>query len=818
MPTQTKFICPSGGVNVDFSGVFEELNGGTAYGSATNFKVGALDLTGYFHASTSAEDRPSFNTGYKIGANDLSTIFRRRGYVNDPVITSQPTAITKTTTQSATFTVQFTCVSVPVTYQWKKDGTNLTGTGSSGTVSSAGANTLSYIINSVAMGNQGNYSITLTGAGVVNSSNARLSISPRIISTGDPAGPYTLYYGSTNSQVLNLQITNADGETPLSYQWYKNSSTLGSGSGAQTSQYTKTIANGDSGTYTCIVTNAYGTATTGNFVITALSGVPTISSHPSNQIVNNNTTATFSVSASANGAALSYQWKKDNVDIEGATSNAYSISNTTTSNDGSYTCFISTIYGSITSNAAISRIKPYITTHPVGGSFNQTDGISLSVIAGGSATLFYQWRRNGTDINGATSSSYPSSGQFSLISSTAGTYTCKVTSTHDSTGVISNGATLTIIAPEVSIGITGFSSPYEFNEGQVITITSALAAGTNVNYQWYGPSGLIANGVNGYNIITSGTQLQFTFSASNDGSYYVVATNDGGSDTSTSINIIIRAPIAAISVTGNQTIYNKTDGPVFSSSITNGAINVSYQWKRNGTNVGTNSSTYATPPIDISNVGTYTLTVTNNGGSTTTSGITIYVNPYITTNPSNDTVIAGGNAVFTVAASGSGTLTYQWYRNGSPIGASDPSFADIGVTSAYNGYTYYCVVSSNLPGTTQATSTTATLTVEYAPTLGGVKVNSTTVTSNLQAFGISNGNSFNLEAVSVDDGQPNATTKGWYKYDGTSSPDGNGYNTLVSSDNTVTTFQGNNSTEYYRFRMINTRGTAESYEIQIITS
>ena len=80
MPTQTKFICPSGGVNVDFSGVFEELNGGTAYGSATNFKVGSSDINTLFHASTRVNDRPSFNTGYKIGANDLSTIFRRRGF------------------------------------------------------------------------------------------------------------------------------------------------------------------------------------------------------------------------------------------------------------------------------------------------------------------------------------------------------------------------------------------------------------------------------------------------------------------------------------------------------------------------------------------------------------------------------------------------------------------------------------------------------------------------------------------------------------------------------------------------------------------
>ena len=81
MPTQTKFVCPSGGLNVDFSGVFEELNGGTTYGTATNFKVGALDLTGYFHASTSVNDRPSFNTGFKLNNGaDLSTIFRRRGF------------------------------------------------------------------------------------------------------------------------------------------------------------------------------------------------------------------------------------------------------------------------------------------------------------------------------------------------------------------------------------------------------------------------------------------------------------------------------------------------------------------------------------------------------------------------------------------------------------------------------------------------------------------------------------------------------------------------------------------------------------------
>jgi hypothetical protein len=39
MPTQTKFLITSGVALVDLSGVFEPLNGGTSYGSATNYKV-----------------------------------------------------------------------------------------------------------------------------------------------------------------------------------------------------------------------------------------------------------------------------------------------------------------------------------------------------------------------------------------------------------------------------------------------------------------------------------------------------------------------------------------------------------------------------------------------------------------------------------------------------------------------------------------------------------------------------------------------------------------------------------------------------------
>ena len=123
MPTQTKFIALSGASYIDLSGVFADLDGGASYGTATKFKVGSVDLTGYFHASTGTDDRPNFNTGYKITvggvATDLSVVFRRRGFAGLN-ITTQPQSQTKTEGQTCTFTIAATTISGTLTYQWKK--------------------------------------------------------------------------------------------------------------------------------------------------------------------------------------------------------------------------------------------------------------------------------------------------------------------------------------------------------------------------------------------------------------------------------------------------------------------------------------------------------------------------------------------------------------------------------------------------------------------------------------------------------------------------------------------------------------------------
>lgn len=103
--------------------------------------------------------------------------------------------------------------------------------------------------------------------------------------------------------------------------------------------------------------------------------------------------------------------------------------------------------------------------------------------------------------------------------------------------------------------------------------------------------------------------------------------------------------------------------------------------------------------------------------STTTSGTTTGTTttvtaPTITTSPTSVSVTAGASASFSVvAATGGGTLSYQWYRNGTAISGATAASYTIATTATTDAGTYYVVV-TNSAGS--ATSANATLTVQVA--------------------------------------------------------------------------------------------------------
>ena len=102
--------------------------------------------------------------------------------------------------------------------------------------------------------------------------------------------------------------------------------------------------------------------------------------------------------------------------------------------------------------------------------------------------------------------------------------------------------------------------------------------------------------------------------------------------------------------------------------------------------------------------------------STTAPQITTTA-PQITTQPANQTVSVGQTATFSVVATGSAPLQYQWQKNGSAIaGATGSSYTTPAAASGDNGSSFTVVVTNSTGSmTSKAATLTVTATVTPAP-------------------------------------------------------------------------------------------------------
>lgn len=95
--------------------------------------------------------------------------------------------------------------------------------------------------------------------------------------------------------------------------------------------------------------------------------------------------------------------------------------------------------------------------------------------------------------------------------------------------------------------------------------------------------------------------------------------------------------------------------------------------------------------------------------------------PTITTQPASKTVTAGQTATFSVAATGTAPLTYQWYKNGSAISQAVSTTYTTPPTSLSDNDSVFQVVVKNSVGS--ATSNSATLTVTSGNSIATATVN-----------------------------------------------------------------------------------------------
>ena len=178
-----------------------------------------------------------------------------------------------------------------------------------------------------------------------------------------------------------------------------------------------------------------------------------------------------------------------------------------------------------------------------------------------------------------------------------------------------------------------------------------------------------------------------------------------GNDSGTNPPVIVTQP---------QSQTNAAGATITFSVGASGSGTLACQWQFNGTNIaGATANPFVLVNAQLTNNGNYSVIVTNLFGSVTSSNAVLLLTnapPAITTQPQNQSVLAGQTATFSVAATGTPPLNYQWFFSGTNIaGATANPFtlANVQLTNAGN----YSVVITNIAGS--VTSSVASLTVLF---------------------------------------------------------------------------------------------------------
>jgi len=395
---------------------------------------------------------------------------------------------------------------------------------------------------------------------------------------------------------------------------------------------------------------------------------------------------------------------------------------TTTTTVTMYGASISGGYGGSTGTTVLTitvnpaAVAPSITTQPGNQTVIAGQTAAFNVSATGTAPLSYQWRKNGANITGATSSSYTTPATTTADSGS----TFSVVVTNSAGSATSNNATLTVNAPAVAPSITSQPANQTVTAGQMATFSVSASGTAPLSYQWR-KNGLYITGATSSSYTTPATTT-----ADSGSTFSVVVTNSAGSTTSNNATLTVNAAAVAPSITTQPANQTVTAGQtaMFSVSAT-GTAPMGYQWRKNGTNItGATSSSYSTPATTTTDSGSsFSVVISNSAGSVSSNNATLMVNqaaavaPSITTQPGNQTVTAGQTATFSVLATGTAPLSYQWRKSGTNIsGANANSYTTPATTTADSGSTFSVVV-SNSAGS--VTSNSASLTVNSPPVSGG---------------------------------------------------------------------------------------------------
>lgn len=433
--------------------------GGISY----QWQKGTTDIPGanardYTLPATEAGSAGSYRCVLTNNAGTVNSASAVLTVITPPVIEQDPSDSLVDAGANATFTVSAS--GLMLGYQWQKNGVNLTGRTQS-----------SLTINGVTTLDDGAYRCVVSNpAGSTPSNAATLAVN----------GPPGLVQAS-GSLVVNLGEAAAFSVTAagpgLSYQWQKNPGTgMADIDGAVTSTLNlpATLV-GDTASYRCRISNVHGTIFSAPVTLTVVSS-PVVTSPAAAAAVNLNVGLAFSTSVQAQGLFLNYQWRRNDVDILGATSAALNIGVLSELHNGSYTCRVWNTAGQVFSPPVTLLVvtPPVIVTEPEDALVNQGDPVTLSVTASG-PLLSYQWWYNGLPVSGATGSTHQIA---SLAPVTMGRYYCRVS---NSAGSV---ATRSVLAGIIGMPVITLPPYPVLAEAGSPVRMEIVADGSDLDYAW----------------------------------------------------------------------------------------------------------------------------------------------------------------------------------------------------------------------------------------------------------------------------------------------------------------------------------------------
>ncbi|OYU94937.1 MAG: hypothetical protein CFE21_14765 [Bacteroidetes bacterium B1(2017)] len=546
-------------------------------------------------------------------------------------ITLQPLSAISCLNNTQTFKVSATGTG-PLSYQWKKNGTAITG---------AILDTLSFVASS--MGDTGSYTVLVKGlcdSAVSQVASFHLNIPPTITHQPDS------FLGCKNAR--HVLRTNAVGA--VTYQWFKNGTAIPSAN--LDSLVLSSVLEADTGIYFVKVIGLCDTSSSASVAV-RLYIKPSIVLQPIGKDTCVGSNLVLQCQASVGqGQTLSYVWYKNNSLITSAHSDTLQITSLKASDTAYYKVKIGSACDSIYSDSA--KIGMWDAPSLVQDLTDQfkcsNDAVLFKIQAIGKVPLTFTWKKNGVPITGATSDSlFISHAAYS----DTGTYQVQVTG---QCGVINSS----LVSLHLNVPIVILTQPISAQKCHGSTyVLRVMATGAN-SFNWY-KNNLPIIGEHADSLVLT------SLSTADTGTYFVSAKASCDSLLSAPASISLYPGINILSMPQNVLLCQGSNAQFVVNAEAYESL--TYHWTRNGLNLPTNSDTLKLTTIGVADTGYYKVQVMGRCDTlySDSARLALRAMPNLQGGAQTFLKCVGDTLSLRASVTGGDTVYYQWKKDGLTI-------------------------------------------------------------------------------------------------------------------------------------------------------